>query len=135
MKNSPTTMSVQTHQPTRREFMLGLALSGLAPITAGCGGGGSPAPGGLLSAAVWPEAEALFHSNPLWLGGDGVYSVDLGHGRVLWLFQDSFIATSPAHVRSAATIVHNTIAIQNGYDPTTASIQFYWANSGNSPGA
>lgn len=122
-------------QTTRRELLLGAALSGLLPVTGGCGGGSSPLSGTSLRAAVWPEAEALFHSDPLWLGGDGVYSIDLGQGRVLWLFGDCFIATSSAHVRSAATIVHNTIAIQNGYDSATASIQFFWANSGSSPDA
>jgi hypothetical protein len=135
LKNPPARKPKHMPKPTRREFVMGLALSGLAPIIAGCGGGRSHSSDGLLSAAVWPEADALFHSDPLWLGGDGVYSIDLGQGRVLWLFQDSFIATSAADVRSAATIVHNTIAVQNGCDPTTASIQFYWANNSSNPGA
>ncbi len=88
-----------------------------------------------IRAAPWPEAEALFHQDPRWLGGDGVYSIDLGNGRVLWMFGDSFVSTSPAHKRSEARIVRNSIAIQTGYDPATATMRFFWAHSGVAPDA
>ena len=120
---------------TRRQLLRNLALTPPLIALAGCGGGGSSSQEAPLRAATWPEAEALFHQDPQWLGGDGVYSVDLGQGRVLWLFSDSFIATSPANVRSASKIVHNSIAIQTGYDPATATMRFYWSNTGNGPDA
>lgn len=82
-------------------------------------------PGG-FTATAWPQADHLFRSDPLWLGGDAAYSVDLGHRRVLWLFGDSFIATKPGETRRQSTFVHNSIAIEKGYNPARASLKFYW---------
>lgn len=86
-----------------------------------------------IEAAPWPEADALFRKDPRWLGGDDAYSVDLGEGRVLWLFADSFIATSLAGVRREARMVRNSVAIQKGYDPTSATIRFYWRAQDGKP--
>lgn len=83
--------------------------------------------------AAWPEADALFHSDPNWLGADAAYSIDLGAARVLWLFGDSFVATSDAHLRSESKLPRNTVAIQQGYDPSQATITFYWATNGGVP--
>lgn len=77
------------------------------------------------AAAPWPAADQLFRSDPLWLGGDGAFSVDLGGGRVLWMLGDSFIATSPGQTRRQATFVRNSVAIETGYDPAHASVKFY----------
>ncbi|MFQ5630919.1 MAG: DUF4185 domain-containing protein [bacterium] len=85
------------------------------------------------SVVSWPAADALFRSDPSWLGGDGAYSIDLGSGRVLWLFGDSFIATSDKHVRSESKMVRNSVAIQFGYDPSAASIAFYWTVESEEP--
>jgi hypothetical protein len=73
----------------------------------------------------WPEADRLFRSGPLWLGGDAAFSVDLGGGRVLWMFGDSFIAEKPNSTRRQAAFIRNSVAIQTGYDPSHASIRFY----------
>lgn len=81
-----------------------------------------------VKAASWPQADRLFRSDSRWLGGDGAFSVDLGHGRVLWLFGDSFIATKTGETRRQATFIHNSIAIETGYDPAQASIRFYSGN-------
>jgi hypothetical protein len=70
--------------------------------------------------------DALFHQEPQWLGGDGAYTVDLGDDRTLWLFGDSFIATSAAHVRTESTMVRNSVAVMTGRDVTTATMQFAW---------
>jgi hypothetical protein len=77
----------------------------------------------------WPEADALFRNDPAWIGADAAYSVDLGSGRVLWLFGDSFIAKSSARSRGDAWFVRNSVAIENGYDPTSATIAFAWQTS------
>jgi hypothetical protein len=76
----------------------------------------------------WREAseDALFHQEPRWLGADGAYTIDLGDGRVLWLFGDSFVATSPALVRSESTMVRNSVAVMTGHDPATATMQLAW---------
>lgn len=84
-------------------------------------------------ASLWPEADALFHTDARWIGGDGAYSVDLGAGRVLWLFGDSFIASTPARVRSESKMVRNGIAVQTGLDPSNAFIEFHWPELDGEP--
>ncbi len=112
--------------------MLGL-LVGL--LLLGCGGLGEasePARGGarverVPRAEPWPEADALFRSDARWRGGDAAVSVDLGHGRVLWLFGDSFVAgddTAPRGTRRGTVMVRNSIAIQRGRDPESAAMRF-----------
>lgn len=86
-----------------------------------------------IEAAPWPAADALFKKDPRWLGADDAYSVDLGSGRVLWLFADSFIATSAASVRRESKMIRNSLAIQQGYDPATATIKFYWRTNNSKP--
>lgn len=81
-------------------------------------------------AYAWPEADRLFRSDPLWLGSDGAFSVDLGAGRVLWLFGDTLIARDPAQGRKNAFFVRNTVGIATGYDPTSAHMKFYWRKGG-----
>lgn len=81
----------------------------------------------------WPEADGLFRQDPRWLGSDAAYSVDLGGDRTLWLFGDTFVATSPANVRTAAALVRNTIGVQVGRDPTTATMTFAWGSAGGAP--
>ncbi|HZS37315.1 MAG TPA: DUF4185 domain-containing protein [Polyangia bacterium] len=82
---------------------------------------------------AWPQADALFHADPDWLGGDGAWSIDLGGGRALWLFGDSFIATSPARVRSQSVMVHTSIAVETGADPTAATMKFAWGGTAAAP--
>src|SRR5215469_1342432 len=77
-----------------------------------------------VDAALWPEADPLFHADPDWIGGDGAFSIDLGQGQVLWLFGDSFIAKTSARVRSESWFVRNSLAIQSGSDPSTAAMRF-----------
>ena len=54
---------------------------------------------------------------------------------MLWLFGDTFIATSAAHMRRESRMVRNSVAIQQGYDPSTAKIRFYWNSHDQAPGA
>ena len=75
------------------------------------------------------DLDAAFHQDPRWLGGDGAYTIDLADGRVLWLFGDSFIATSDAHVRTEATMVRNSVAVMDGADLATAAMTFAWRDS------
>jgi hypothetical protein len=109
---------------------IGLVVT--AGWAAGCGDD-------LLAAAVaasgasWPNADALFHQDPRWLGSDGAYSIDLGGGRVAWLFGDTFVATSDAHVRTQAVMPRNTVAVETGLDPTTATMTFAWGGGAGTP--
>jgi hypothetical protein len=82
---------------------------------------------------AWPEADKLFHSDPRWLGADGAFSIDLGGGRVLWMFGDTFVARKRGDTRTSAAFVRNTVAIQTGYDPSHASIKFYWRTGSDGP--
>ncbi|MGA2661274.1 MAG: hypothetical protein ABSH34_27655, partial [Verrucomicrobiota bacterium] len=59
--------------------------------------------------------------------------MDLGHGRIAWLFADTLIDPSGKHDRHGAAFIRNSIAIQNGYDPASASIRFYWGRKGGGP--
>ena len=84
------------------------------------------APARTFVGAGWPEADALFHTEPRWLGADAAYSVPLGGDRILWLFGDSFIAKTSARRRAESTFIRNSIAIQTGTDPTRSTISFHW---------
>lgn len=87
----------------------------------------------MITAEPWPEADLLFTRDRQWRGGDDAYSVDLGAGRVLWLFADSFIALKPDGSRRESTMVRNTVGLQDGYDPASASINFYWRTKDGKP--
>ena len=80
----------------------------------------------VIAVEPWPEANLLFKKDARWLGGDGASSVDLGNERVLWLFGDSFIGRGESRNRDDAFIVRNSIALQQGYDPSSATIDFSW---------
>lgn len=109
-----------------------LCLALLALSLAACGSGAPDPPA--ASGRLWPDADKLFHADARWIGGDGAYSVDLGGGRVLWLFGDSFIANDPSNPeRADSKMVRNSIAVQTGYDPSNAFMQFYWPEQAGEP--
>lgn len=76
-----------------------------------------------MSGSAWPQADALFRSDSRWLGSDDAYSVALSPGRTLWLFGDTFVDGSS---RAKATFIRNSVGIQTGSDPASASIKFFW---------
>ena len=84
----------------------------------------SPAPNtsDLRSRRPLPE----FSYSHGWLGTDDAYSIPLSAEKSVWLFGDTFVALSSANVRSESKMVRNTVAIQAGDDPRTASITFSW---------
>lgn len=59
-----------------------------------------------------PGLDGYFMRDHIWRGGDGASSIDLGKGKVLWLFSDSFIARDSKRSRDHATLIRNSIAIQ-----------------------
>jgi len=90
---------------------------------------GSPPDAGLSATATRaPDLDAVFHQDPRWLGGDGAYSLSLHGGRTLWLFGDSFISTSDAHVRTESTMVRNSIGLMQKPDDHLdgATMQYAW---------
>lgn len=78
-------------------------------------------------ADAWTDADQLFRQDLQWRGADAAYSVPLAGERTLWLFGDTFIGPS----RSTAQMVHNTIGIQVGSDPSTASLSTHTGPSGS----
>ena len=101
-----------------------LVLAALLINTAACRSGDGV--GLKYSVGAYPEAEKIFHSNPGWLGADAALTIPLDKERTLWLFGDTIIATSTSHIRSESRMVRNTIALQEGNDPGSASIMYYW---------
>jgi len=82
-----------------------------------------------FEASAWREADRLFHRDPRWVGADVASSVNLGGGRILWLFGDTWIDPTGAGTRRGASMVSNSVAIQTGADPTTAGMTFYWGEA------
>ena len=102
-----------------------------------------------------PELNALFEPHEGWIGGDGAHSVALDAQRTLWLFSDTWVGSVRHGKRTNATIVNNTVAIQEGRGKD-AKVQFivrrddsdkpvafvapadrrgwYWLNAGASSG-
>ncbi|MER3500138.1 MAG: hypothetical protein IMHGJWDQ_000506 [Candidatus Fervidibacter sp.] len=91
------------------------------------------APVNLLSAMVAPapEWERLFRPAQGWLGGDCAYSVPLGADRFLWLFDDTFIGRREGNRRVGVKMVRNSIALQAGRAPATATVRFVWGKKAN----
>lgn len=71
-----------------------------------------------------PAWEALFRQRDGWIGADGAYSVALGPRRIVWLFSDTWVGKIRDGKRTDATIVNNTLAVQEGLDPATAKVEF-----------
>ena len=86
-----------------------------------------------IATESWASADSLFLRDHNWLGGDAASSIDMGVGRVLWLFGDSFIALDSTSSRKKSTMVRNTVAVQYGYNPSSASILYYWGLRNKTP--
>jgi hypothetical protein len=81
-----------------------------------------------LTSEPWDAGQRMFYADSLWRGGDCASSVDLGDGRILWLFADSYVGIKPPYVRDycCVTMIRNCIGIQKGYDPSEADFSVYW---------
>jgi hypothetical protein len=90
-----------------------------------------------LTGHVWESDQRLFYSDSLWRGGDCASSVDLGGGRVLWLFADSYVGVESPYIRDycCVNMIRNCIGIQKGYDPSTADFNVYWRGTKENPSA
>lgn len=64
------------------------------------------------SAIVAPDLDALFENTDGWIGGDGAYSVMLAPNKTVWLFSDTWVGKVRDGRRTEATIVNNTVAVQ-----------------------
>jgi len=123
---------IKTGRACLTGIILALAVLSLWPVSLAAQGAATPR---RIEATRWEEGEKIFHGDPRWLGGDGATAIDLGAGRVLWLFGDSFIDPSASGSRSLSMLVRNSIAIQTGYDPSTADMKFFWKMKDGKPAA
>ena len=89
--------------------------------------GGKPVPD--VTVEVLPRYEALFSSRDGWTGGDGAYSVALNEHRIAWFFGDTWIGQIRNNRHVNATLVNNSVAIQNGRSPAEAEIDFYFGRA------
>lgn len=81
-----------------------------------------------------PDHDALFARQEGWTGADGAASVALPEGRVLWLFDDSWIGSIRAGKHENSSLVSNTVAIQSG-KASSPQIEFYHGVRNGKPSA
>lgn len=82
-------------------------------------------------ATAWPAADSAMQRSLRWRGGDAAYSVAIPGDRVLWLYGDSFVGLGDGgENRSGRTMVRNTLAVQTGRDPSTATMRFFDGGQG-----
>jgi hypothetical protein len=74
---------------------------------------------------VLPLYEELFENEKGWTGADGAYSVTVGDNLTLWLFGDTWMGEIRDNRHINASIINNSIAVQRGFVPTGASVEFY----------
>jgi hypothetical protein len=106
----------------QRHVVIGCAMC-LAGSLAAC-----RAEPGAVSDESW---DAFFTRTQGWNGGDAAYSVDLGDGRTLWLFADSFVGPVAEGRRAAGNrFINNAIAVHPTPDRGQAAAQdsavFLW---------
>jgi hypothetical protein len=66
------------------------------------------------SAAPAPDLDALFQQTDGWIGADGAYSVAFSPKRTVWLFSDTWVGKVRDGRRTDATIVNNSVGVQEG---------------------
>ena len=89
-----------------------------------------------VSVEKLPQYDALFSNREGWTGGDGAYSAALDHNTIFWFFGDTWIGQIKDNRHVNATLVNNTVAIQQGKDTDTARIKFYYHRvAGRQPAA
>jgi hypothetical protein len=71
-----------------------------------------------------PEYDALFQQRDGWIGADGAYSTPLSKEKTVWLFSDTWVGNIRDGRRVDATIVNNSVAIQDGAGPN-AKVRFF----------
>jgi hypothetical protein len=89
-----------------------------------------------VSVETLPQYDALFSNRKGWTGGDGVYSAALSHNTISWFFGDTWIGQIKNNRHVNATLVNNTVAMQQGKDAATARMTFYYTHTaGKQPAA
>ena len=103
-----------------RDLIARLVL--FVPLLFGCASGSLQT----YSIEPLPRYDALFCREKGWTGADGVYSAEMSDTITLWLFSDTWIGDVVDGKHTGATMVNNSIGLQRGKDPETASVEFFW---------
>ena len=82
-----------------------------------------------------PEWDAIFARKEGWTGADGCYSVELGDGRTLWLYSDTWVGTvAQGKHAEGSRLVNNSIGLQPavrfGKAPKRDSLEYHWGKPG-----
>jgi hypothetical protein len=67
----------------------------------------------------YPQMNALFEQKEGWIGADGAHSVEMSAQRRLWLFSDTWVGRVRGRKRFDATIVNNSVGLQEGSSETS----------------
>jgi hypothetical protein len=84
------------------------------------------APHPFVSVSELPAYNHLFDREEGWTGADGAYSVALSEDKTLWLFGDTWVGKIRDGRHVEATLINNSIAVQQGKAPAIATVQFYF---------
>lgn len=77
-----------------------------------------------------PSYYNLFNRTNGWTGADISSSILLSPQKILWLYGDTWNGIIENNKRTNYKFTaHNTIAIQDGADPTTATLNYYFGNT------
>jgi len=76
-----------------------------------------------------PQYEKLFYREKGWTGADGAYSVPISNELTLWIFGDTWIGDIIDGKHKNAMMVNNSIGLQRGTNPSTASVKFFWGTN------
>ncbi len=61
-----------------------------------------------------PEMDELFRNKDGWIGADGAHSFAISDTKTIWLFSDTWVGKVRGGKRTDATMVNNTLAVQEG---------------------
>jgi hypothetical protein len=95
-------------------------------LSISCGTGLPPMPH--VAVEALPQYDVLFSNEDGWTGADGAYSVALDQNTTVWFFGDTWIGQVKNGRHLNATLINNSVAIQKGKNPATATIDFYWGH-------
>jgi hypothetical protein len=84
-----------------------------------------------IKAEVLSQYDALFARYAGWTGADGDYSVALSDKVTLWLYSDTWVGKVRANRHVDSTMINNSVALQHGKDPRTATVKFFYGKVKN----
>lgn len=104
-----------------QQFFIGCLLA-VTTLAAGL-------PAAEFKAEPFPQYNQLFRPTNGWVGGDGAYAVTLTNDVTVWLYSDTWIGEVRGGKRRNVTMVNNSVAVQRGFDPANAKVEFFYSTS------